>query len=115
MGVTVKMSRATPPSRPQLARETQNFYPISRFDFYKHHFEKVLRIILILLKSNFYFLGLNTRYFQIEKVYKMPAETQMTAQACKTMEEELAKCLKENAENQVKPRDLIFCFIIGFV
>ena len=38
----------------------------------------------------------------------MPAETQMTAQACKTMEEELAKCLKENAENQVKSRDLFF-------
>ena len=33
----------------------------------------------------------------------------MTAQACKTMEEELAKCLKENAENQVKSRDLFFC------
>ena len=30
----------------------------------------------------------------------MPAETQMTAQACKAIEEELAKCLKENAENQ---------------
>ena len=38
----------------------------------------------------------------------MPAETQMAAQACKTMEEELAKCLKENAENQVKSRDLFF-------
>ena len=44
----------------------------------------------------------------------MPAETQMTAQACKTMEEELAKCLKENAENQVKSRDLFFCPAFGF-
>ena len=31
----------------------------------------------------------------------------MTAQACKTMEEELAKCLKENAENQGETRTLI--------